>query len=96
MPVEVKSRSSDQRLPATADIYLIGGEDGRTLNPAAALRRCTGPSPGFGGLRRLPAAAPRSLVRHEVPRALDLSSDRGPPGPSVSSPAKSTAAGRPR
>ncbi|GAB3941338.1 hypothetical protein GCM10027614_26490 [Micromonospora vulcania] len=101
MPVEVLEVRSDQRLPATADIYLLGGgEDGPQALGAQRLiadGACTGRSPRA---RWCSPSAPATScsARRSSPRACSAVAWRcstcsrtgARPGPSASWPARST------
>ncbi|MEU2614303.1 glutamine amidotransferase [Micromonospora sp. NPDC007271] len=89
MPVEVLEVRSDQRLPATADIYLIGGgEDGpqalgaqRLLADGGLHRAVAQGSVVFGvcaGYQLLGTSFFAKGTRYAGLELLDLSSDRGP------------------
>ncbi|MBM0239816.1 glutamine amidotransferase, partial [Micromonospora sp. ATA32] len=89
MPVEVLEVRSDQRLPATADIYLIGGgEDGpqalgaqRLLADGGLHRAVAQGSVVFGvcaGYQLLGTSFFAKGTRCAGLELLDLSSDRGP------------------
>ncbi|PZG01274.1 type 1 glutamine amidotransferase [Micromonospora deserti] len=89
MPVEVLEVRSDQRLPATADIYLIGGgEDGpqalgaqRLIADGGLHRAVAQGSVVFGvcaGYQLLGTSFFAKGTRYPGLELLDLSSDRGP------------------
>ncbi|MGR6321125.1 glutamine amidotransferase [Micromonospora soli] len=89
MPVEVLEVRSDQRLPATADIYLIGGgEDGpqalgaqRLIADGGLHRAVAQGSVVFGvcaGYQLLGTSFFAKGTRYAGLELLDLSSDRGP------------------